>query len=133
MEGKGKYIFDDDSYAIGEFKNNKRNGKGKQYDNNNNLIYDGFFVDDQREGFGKLFDNNKILYEGLFVKNEIEGNGKYYIKDNYFVGNIKLGSSNFKGKVYTKKDELIYEGEFKDYKYQKNGKFYYINGNYYME
>ena len=82
MEGKGKYIFDDDSYTIGEFKNNKRNGKGKQYDNNNNLIYDGLFVDDQREGFGKLFDNNKILYEGLFVKNEIEGNGKYYIKDN---------------------------------------------------
>ena len=43
-EGNGKYIFEDGEYYIGEFKNNKRNGKGIEYYKNGNIKYEGEFI-----------------------------------------------------------------------------------------
>ena len=37
----GKYIWDDDKYYIGEFKNNLPNGKGIKYYSNGNILYEG--------------------------------------------------------------------------------------------
>ena len=45
-----------------------RNGKGKQYDKNCIITYEGEFKDGQRDGKGKLFDEEgKIIYEGKFI------------------------------------------------------------------
>ena len=43
-EGNGKYIFEDGEYYIGEFKNDKRNGKGIEYYKNGNIKYEGEFI-----------------------------------------------------------------------------------------
>ena len=39
-------------YYIGQFKNGLRNGKGTDYYQNGDILYDGDFVDDKREGNG---------------------------------------------------------------------------------
>ena len=54
----GKYIWEDNKYYIGEFKNNMPNGKGIKY-----------------------YSNGNILYEGDFINGKFEGNGKYIFED----------------------------------------------------
>ena len=64
----GKYIWGDDKYYIGEFKNNIPNEKGIKY-----------------------YSNGNILYEGDYINGKFEGNGKYiYENANYYIGNIKM-------------------------------------------
>ena len=40
-EGNGKEIYGEGFYYIGQFKNNLRNGKGKIYYPNGNIMYEG--------------------------------------------------------------------------------------------
>ena len=71
----GKYIYEDDKYYIGEFKDNIPNGKGIKY-----------------------YKNGNIQYEGNFINGKFEGNGKYYYEDGrYFIGEYKNGLRNGKG------------------------------------
>ena len=44
IEGFGKSIGKDGDYYISELKNGIWNGKGKLYDKNGNLIYEGEFI-----------------------------------------------------------------------------------------
>ena len=68
----------------GEFFNGKRNGKGKEYDDNSNLIFEGEYFNGKRwNGIG--YDGNNLVYE---LKN---GNG--WVKE-------------FNNK------KLLYEGEY---------------------
>ena len=64
----GKYIYEDDKYYIGEFKDNIPNGKGIKY-----------------------YKNGNIQYEGDFINGKFEGNGKYYYENiNIILENIKM-------------------------------------------
>ena len=47
-------------YSIGEFKNGLRNGKGTVYYSNGKIMYEGDFVNDKFEGYGKY-----ILYRTI--------------------------------------------------------------------
>ena len=40
----GKYIWEDKKYYVGEFKNSIPNGKGIKYYSNENILYDGYFI-----------------------------------------------------------------------------------------
>jgi antitoxin component YwqK of YwqJK toxin-antitoxin module len=57
-------IYDDGKYE-GEFKNNKREGKGIFYYNNGDR-YEGDYKNDKREGKGILYFNDGDRYEGDF-------------------------------------------------------------------
>ena len=51
----------------GEFLNGQKNGKGQEYDNNNNIIFDGEYINGERNGKGlEYYDNGKIKYEGEY-------------------------------------------------------------------
>ena len=39
FEGKGKYIFEDGDYYIGEWKNGSKHGKGIIYYKSGNILY----------------------------------------------------------------------------------------------
>ena len=93
FEGKGKRMFPDGGYYIGQFKNTLANGKGIQYNKNGNIIYEGDFVNGKAEGKGKW------IYE----------NGSYYI------GQFKNNLTNGKGIQYDKNGKIIYEGEIISY------------------
>ena len=85
-----KYIWDDNKYYIGEFRNNLPNGKGIKY-----------------------YSNGNILYEGNFINGKFEGNGKYYYDNGYyFIGEYKNGLRNGKGIIYYKNGNIQYEGDW---------------------
>ncbi len=48
-EGQGTYYWMSGEKYVGEWKNDKRNGKGILYDPDNNIRYDGFWVNDKPE------------------------------------------------------------------------------------
>ena len=81
--GKGKEFFDNDYISYeGEYFKGKRNGKGKEYNYKGNLIFDGEYLNGKRwNGIG-YNNNNSIIYE---LKN-----GKGYIKEYDFEGILKF-------------------------------------------
>ena len=46
FEGKGKYIWENGEYYIGQEKNGLRHGKGIEYYSNGKIRYKGNFVND---------------------------------------------------------------------------------------
>ena len=105
-EGKGKYIYENGDYYIGEFVNNCCHGKGTLY-----------------------YSNNKIKYEGDFVKDKFEGNGKYFWEDgDYFIGQWLNGLRHGKGTEYYADKKIKYDGDFINDKYEGNGKYIWENG-----
>ena len=84
-------MFDENgNYYIGQFKDDLINGKGTLYNKNGNIIYEGDWINNKKEGNGKWID----------------GCGNYYI------GQFKDNLRNGKGKVYLPNGIMIYDGIF---------------------
>ena len=96
---------------IGGYNNNKRNGKGFEYDENGVLKFKGEFVNGKRNGSGKEYKKYEL-------------NGINYL---YFEGNYKNGKKNGIGKIY-KSNKIKFEGEFLNDLKEGLGKEYYNNG-----
>ena len=73
------------SYYIGEWKNGAKHGKGIYYYKNGDIQYEGDYVNDEYDGYGKYIEENGDYYIGEF-KNGAK-NGKGILFDIY--GNIK--------------------------------------------
>ena len=133
--GKEYYFSNDILIFEGEYLNGKRNGKGKEYNNDGIIIFEGDYLNGVRNGKGKEYDDNGyLIFEGEYLKgrkwngkgydihnniiNEIK-DGKGYIK-NYSIKDIHLefegeylnGEINGKGKEYDNLGNIIYEGEY---------------------
>jgi len=76
--GKGKE-FNNDGILIfeGEYLNGKRNGKGKEYDSDGNLLFEGEYLNGKRNGKGKIyFSNGELRFEGEYLNGKRNGKGK---------------------------------------------------------
>ena len=62
----------------------EKNGKGKEYDYEGGLIFEGEYLNGERFGRGKEYYNNNIIFEG--------------------------GKGNRKGKKYNNEGKLIFDG-----------------------
>ena len=107
---KNKLIFE------GEYLNGKKNGKGKEYDENK-LKFEGEYLGGKRNGKGKEYDENKLIYEGEYLNGKRNGKGKEYSNINInllYEGEFLNGKRNGKGKEYDDfyLGRLIFEGEF---------------------
>ena len=144
-----KIYFVSCDYYVGEWKNGKKNGKGKLYYKNGNILYDGDFINDKFEGNGKYrYENSEYYIKEWLNWNEFDtekkfkrhGKGKLYDADfidlkskkeerllyedgNYYEGEWKNGKKNGKGKLYYKNSDLLYDGDFLDDKFEGNGKY----------
>ena len=124
--GKGKEYNDNKIIFEGEYKNDKRwNGKG--YDGTNNILYE------LKNGNGKIKEyNNKghLEFEGEYLNGERNGKGKEYFRDGelMFEGEYLNGERNGKGKEYYDNGKLMFEGEYSNNKRNGEGKEYYNNG-----
>ena len=101
---KGIYEFEENEMNykyIGEFIHYKLIGYCKKYINMR-LVYEGYFVDDQYDGKGKLINEDGSIYEGEFSKNKKNGEGTLYDKKSKYKG-------HFKDDKFDGKGELIYE------------------------
>ena len=93
----------------GEYLNGKRNGKGKEYDNNGSVIYEGEYLNGKRHGKGKIYDSDGLCYEGELRYGKINGKGKlYYSGKLIFEGNF-LNKNKFDGIGYDLNQNKLYE------------------------
>ena len=131
--GTGKQFLDNDEVYEGEFFDNLKHGKGKLMDKHNNLIYEGFFVKGIRSGFGNKFhDNGMIRVAGLFQKGKLNGRGKQF--DNtgklLYKGWWKNDQKDGRGTYYYMNGER-YKGLWRNDKRNGIGAYYYKTGNFY--
>ena len=134
----------------GEYLNGLKNGKGKVYNYNGELEYEGEYLNDklwngknnsknnnyilelkEGKGFMKRYgEDNDNLICAIEIKNgEENGKASYYNEINgnlIFEGEYLNGYKNGKGREYDFDGELIFEGEYL-YDHKIKGKSY-ING-----
>ena len=120
----------------GNYLNWKRNGKGKEYDTNGNLLFDGEYLNDKIwNGYvneiideydwfrfegeylnGKKWNGKGIDRKRITIIYELN-DGKELVKE-YKFGMLKFegeylnGERNGKGKVYDEFGKIIFEGKY---------------------
>ena len=125
-EGNGIIIEHYDNGNIkfeGEYLNGERNGKGKEYYDNNDKIlkYEGEYLNGKRDGKGKeYYIDGKIKFEGEYLNGkQWNGNGhrhaNNYLFNNFTNKNIIFKLVKGKGYFYEFDDEgryLKFKGEY---------------------
>ena len=122
---RGKEYHDNGKLKFeGEYLNGKRNGKGKEYNINEKLIYDGKYIDGER--LLKIYDRYGSLIDDIYNVNYVIK--EYYSNKLKYEGEYQNGSRNGKGKEYNDKGELEFEGEYLNGNRNGKGKEYDWNG-----
>ena len=111
-------------------------GKGKEFEDNGKLKFEGEYSNGERNGKGKEYYNGILSFEGIYLNGKKKGKGKEY----YSNGKIKFDGEYFygikwKGKGYDIMNNNIYElkkgkGFIKEYDFNGNLKYEgnYLNG-----
>ena len=60
---KISYYFNGNLEFIGEYLNEKRNGKGKEYNKDNELIFEGEYLNGEKKEGKEYNDNDKLKFE----------------------------------------------------------------------
>ena len=119
-DGKGKEETIENIYE-GEYKNDKKNGKGKLYYKILKDTYEGDFKDNNITGKGFYEWSNKETYKGTFLNGKMHGKGIYKWPDggkyegDYF-NNIKEGNG-----IFTWSNGKVFSGPFRNGKPHGNG------------
>ena len=155
-EGNGRLVFKNGNYYVGQFRNNKFNGRGIFYYKRNVIKYIGDFVDNLYEGNGikyyengesyegefkkglrhgkgcEYYKNKNLKYEGDFFQDIYNGIGKFIYQNGfYYKGNWNNGKKHGKGAYYRNNNKPIYNGDYINDKIEGIGVYYYDNGDYY--
>lgn len=153
--GLRKAIFGTDgSKFIGDWKDNKKNGKGLEINFESGTIHKGEFRNNLRDGFGMFarYSNGlaRLVYRGAFQNGKGEGPGsKFYENGNCYYGNFSQGKRNGYGQMWytdgsyyygewldgvrhgegilVKNDGNRYEGNWKDDEKNGKGRFYFLS------
>jgi hypothetical protein len=136
-EIKGTMLYSNGAKYDGEWKNDKKNGKGvftsSHYYNCRKTVgmkYEGEFKDDKFDGYGITTYTNGDRYEGEWKNSKQYGKGTVsYLDGSKYEGEWVNGHFQGLGTFYLKNGEK-YEGRFFDNKYNGFGKYYYKNGDY---
>ena len=132
LEFEGEYLYnkkwngrgyDENGNIIYELING--NGESREYDDKEDLTFEGEYVNGYKNGKGKEYNyNGKILFEGEYVNGNREGKGKEYYNDGIleFEGEYSNGKKHGKGKEYYLDGHLKFQGEYLNGKrvYNKN-------------
>ena len=95
--------------------NGERNGKGKEYDWNSKLIFEGYYLYNSKLK-EKEYINEKLEYEGEYLYYR-KWNGKGYDENGNMIYELKNGNGKVKENYF---GDLIFEGEYLNGK--RNGK-----------
>lgn len=125
---------------FGQVKDGKAHGKGRYFDSNGNLIFEGEFKNNLYDGNGKYYsiesvhgeEGSVLCYEGEFEKGKYSGQGKLYFTSGerkgelFYEGDFYKNKYNGQGTLYYSEDH-IYEGGFAESEKHGFGKEIYIN------
>ena len=81
LEGRGVFYWKTGIRYIGCFNKNKLHGYGILIDKEGKKVFEGVFVDNKKNGFGKLYYSNGEYYEGDFENDKMEGDGIYHFRN----------------------------------------------------
>ena len=81
LEGLGVYYWKTGSKYLGYFKRNMLHGYGVLKDKENKKVFEGPYVNNLKNGFGRLYYVNGEYYEGEFNDDKMEGEGIYHFKN----------------------------------------------------
>ena len=113
-KGIGKtYNFSDNKLVFeGEYLNGEKNGKIKEYDEQNYLVFEGEYKNGLKNGKVKeYYCNNRKKFEGEYLNGLKNGYGIEYDNGIIFEGEYTNGVRNGKAKEYYN-DKLIFDGEY---------------------
>ena len=109
-EGRGAFIWNDGipddtnrilKYSIGYWKNDKREGFQKDYNKDNFCIFEGNYINGERNGLGNLFWEMGESFHGFFKNGKRNGFGIVFWKDgSKWEGNFSDGVMDGKGIFY---------------------------------
>jgi len=129
-EGKGIFIWNNDSKSERGSRNGKKDGKGKKHSNEGDR-YEGEWKNGVMEGRGIYYFNDGDRYEGDFKNNKSDGKGTYYWNDgDKYDGEWKDDEREGKGIYYWSNGDR-YEGDFKNNKKEGKGVKYWNSGDRY--
>ena len=137
--GYGKFVYPSGAYYEGQWKDNKKHGKGILINSDGKTIYEGHWMNDKYHGKGILHNLNIIYindefeykdfnyldkkwfkYDGIFSEDLKNGKGILYLSNSErFYGNFEKDIINGSGSFYTKNGDMI-SGEWKNNKFRKN-------------
>jgi hypothetical protein len=133
----------------GNFLNGKKNGKGKEYNKNHDIIFEGIYLNDikmsgngydengnnilkiEEGGKGKEYDySGKLIYEGEYLNGKRNGKGKEFSDKKLFFEGEYLYNHKRKGKLYVKgilefEGEYLFDRKWNGKGFDENGKMIY--------
>ena len=115
----------------GNFINNELNGYGRLTDLNNKFTLEGRFINSKLNGEGKKYSEN-YMYEGEFLQNQKNGKGKEETNEYIYIGDFLNDEKSGKGKVEYKNSKDKYEGDFMNNEISGEGNFEWENGHKYI-
>jgi len=112
--GKGTYTWADGAKYVGGYKDNKRNGQGT-FTLDNGDKYVGEWKDDKQNGQGTYTSASGEKYVGEFKDDEYNGQGTYTWADgNKYVGEYKDDKRNGQGIEYLPNGSIRLSGVWSD-------------------
>lgn len=128
-EGKGKMTYTDGNTYEGNFIDGLKHGIGKMtYENGD--IYEGNWVNDTRRNNGIMKYANGNIYEGTWLNDKRNGKGIMTHNGDTYDGDWLNNKRHGKGSIIFK-DGTAYVGDWLDSTYHGIGKMIYINGDVY--
>ena len=123
FNGKGRLFSIHGDYFEGEFHDGVIKGHGMFISKTEGYKYLGEFDNNKFHGHGKLIYDNKITYEGAFVEGYKEGKGRLtFVDGEYYDGHFKRNKYEGKGK-FKFKDDRAYNGNWKNNEMDGKGTF----------
>lgn len=111
-EGYGSFYLPDGSKYEGFFKDDMMWGRGRLINVTNRFYYEGNFISNKANGFGKYVTFEGSIYVGYWQDDKQHGLGEEVFPDgSRYEGNFEAGKKQGKG-VFIFKDGSKYEGEF---------------------
>ena len=77
-----------------------KNGFINEYDHNHKLLFEGDYLNDKRNGKGKEYYNDKLEFEGEYLNGERNGKGKEYNDSKLIFEGEYLSGKKWNGKGY---------------------------------
>ena len=128
--GRVRETYDEGHVYEGDWKDGKRNGRGKMVFANGE-IYEGDFQDDNMHGHGKMVFAVGDIYEGEWIDGQCHGRGKMTLANGgVYEGDYKDDVMHGRGKFTSAAGE-VYEGDWENDTMHGHGKYTFASGNAY--